>query len=565
MSTPNQLKRKALLELAQRKRIEDWKKDPLLWLEERLGEDRSNLVWDLRSDKYKDHVWDGDPNPMAQAWMRLGNSYREYIETGNTSCKYVAIESATGTGKTYWLARLVFWFLDCFDNSLVITSAPSENQLKYGLWSEISMLYPKIKKLRPKANKWKTRLAMEDMSVGEDGKPLTAEEKEKMNAESWHAISHIAGTSANEESANKARGFHRKSMLIILEECTGIPHSILTAFQNTSTGNTNYIVAVGNPDNEFDTLHQFALQKDCFSIRASALDHPNIVLSQELIEGAVTQSSIDSRSDNYGKGSPLWNAMIRGISPAQSKDSLIKHEWLEACVNTNHADSEGSYNAAGVDVANSVKGDKAAVAYGVGNTLVEINEFQCDNATHLAYNLLMDPFELGTYGYSTYNLTTLQEYEIDPRCIGVDAVGVGVATVNAFVDRGIEVQALQGGSWKEVIPTMERWEAGKKIETPMWRFMTLRSQMYWEFREDVRNQRININIKDKRILTDLLKELCIPKVVQSSGSIAVEAKEDIKKRLAGKSPNKADAIVYWNWVRKGYRFDNRRFAAISAG
>jgi hypothetical protein len=34
-----------------------------------------------------------------------------------------------------------------------------------------------------------------------------------------------------------------------------------------------------------------------------------------------------------------------------------------------------------------------------------------------------------------------------------------------------------------------------------------------------------------------------------NGKIAVESKDDIIKRLR-RSPNKGDAAVYWNWVRR---------------
>ena len=54
-----------------------------------------------------------------------------------------------------------------------------------------------------------------------------------------------------------------------------------------------------------------------------------------------------------------------------------------------------SYNAVGVDVANSPNGDKAALACGRRNVLCEVQEFYCKNATHLAYNLFMSNEELG--------------------------------------------------------------------------------------------------------------------------------------------------------------------------
>lgn len=556
--TPKQLE--AMRELALRKQKEDWKKDPLLWLKERFGEEPKDFLWSYH-DGYTDHLWDGTKDPLAAAWRVLGRSYAEVSEGKLPSYKNVAVESATGTGKTYWLARLATWFLDCFDNSLVVTTAPTETQLKLGLWSEISMLYAKVKQIRPMSQKWQLRMAME-WNVSQE---MTDQEKAEALNNAWHAVGFVTGAKADETSSNKARGFHRKNMLIILEECTGIPLPILTAFQNTCTGNTNFILAVGNPDNEFDALHQFSQQKDCKAIRISAFDHPNIVNQEEIYAGAITQSSINSRKENYGETSPLYQAMVRGISPAQSVDSLIDSEWVKQCTNTEHKDVQQSANGAGIDVANSTKGDKAALAWGKTNTLVEVQEFYCKNATHLAYNTYMDSHELGIKGYQDYGTSTLDKYNINSQYVGVDAVGVGVATVNAYKDDNYRIQALQGGQWGEVIPTEERYEAGKKIEVPMYRFISLRDQMYWELREDLRLMTINIHIEDKIILEQLTKELCIPKYKTSNGRIRIEGKEDIKKRLGGKSPNVADAIVYWNWARKGHRAEKRGFAAFGAG
>jgi hypothetical protein len=47
-------------------------------------------------------------------------------------------------------------------------------------------------------------------------------------------------------------------MLIIMEECAGMPMPIMNAFQNTCTGGNNPILAVGNPDSELDVLYKSA-------------------------------------------------------------------------------------------------------------------------------------------------------------------------------------------------------------------------------------------------------------------------------------------------------------------
>lgn len=539
---------------------EKWRIDPMYWISDRLGEDPKGFQWSAH-EGYEGHSWDGDVDPLVAAWKILGNSYKEYSQTGNPPrYRKVGIEAATGTSKTYWLARLVFWFLDCFENSLVVTSAPKQDQLKLGLWAEIGMLMPKVKRLRKHSKMYKLRLAMDESTGNLEQSEIGLDDAQNLDA--WQAVGFVAGVGAEEQSANKARGFHRKNMLIILEECTGMPQPIITAFQNTSTGNMNFIVAVGNPDNEHDPLHRFCEQKNVMNFRISALDYPNIVLNKEIFPGAVTWASVNDRKDVYGEGSPLYQAMVRGISPAQSEDSLIKREWVEQCLRKVFPEEEKSgYNAVGVDVANSESGDKAALAWGVRNCLTLLHEFQCPNATHLAYNLLFSDSELKQQEMHVYKTAKIKDYNIYPDAIGVDAVGVGVATVNAFLDEGMEVQPLHGGSWEEGIP---KYDEGKLKDKPMYRFNNLRSQMYWEAREDLRKGLISIDLEDKTMEAQLIKELCIPKYDTNHAHIAIESKEFIKKRL-GQSPNVMDAFVYWNWTRKGYRIKRFTLPAMSAG
>ena len=76
--------------------------------------------------------------------------------------------------------------------------------------------------------------------------------------------------------------------------------------------------------------------------------------------------------------------------------------------------------------------------------------------------------------------------------------------------------------------------------------------MYWALREDLRLGTVGIDIKDPEILTNLKRELIAPKFKVKDNAIYVEKKEEIIKRI-NKSPNLADAVVYWNWMRKGYK------------
>jgi hypothetical protein len=88
--------------------------------------------------------------------------------------------------------------------------------------------------------------------------------------------------------------------------------------------------------------------------------------------------------------------------------------------------------------------------------------------------------------------------------------------------------------------------------------------MYWIAREDLRQKKISLRISDYSILKRLVKELTVPRYEYRANTISVEPKESIKKRMSGFSPNLADAFVYWNFIRKGYRY-NQIALPISAG
>lgn len=526
------------------------KDEPLFWLEHKMKETPSYFRWS-DFDGYEEHNWDGDIDPIARVWNKIAEAGTNIRNGKEPEYRFFGVEAGTGTSKTFWLARLVLWFLDCYPNSLVVTSAPKQDQLRLNLWSEISRISNKFRKFRPNANLYSMRL------VVDDGNFNSSDDNEVYTADSWHAIGYVSGVGSEEESAGRARGFHRENMLIILEEATSMSKAVMTAFQNTCTGQHNLIVAVGNPDSENDPLHTFIKQNNVFATRISSYDYPNVVLGKEVFAGGATRISIKAREETYGKTSELYNAMVRGICPKQNKNSLILAEWIENAFSEPLPMGEDVTGALGIDVANSDGGDKACTVFGRGNVVEHIKEFYCPNATHLAYNVLMDSFELASKGYTDYAIPTVNDYNVPASYIGVDSVGVGVSTVNAFIDLGFEVQSLQGGQWSEAVPTSPDGQA-------LYSFSSLRSQMYWELREDLRKGNIILAIEDLTIRAVILKELTSPRFILGSQKITIEKKEDIKKRL-GKSPNIADALVYWNWVRKGYRVSEDSYLPLSAG
>lgn len=479
---------------------------PVEWIVDRLRVPLNTIDWESNLE-YKNHKWDGTRNPLV------------LILNAMVKKKWVGVEGATGTSKTFFAACIALWFLECFEDSMVVTIAPKEMQLSLHIWREISRLYPRF----GRGKLLNLELRMNEESTGDTG---------------WKMIGFVAGVRAEEvdASATKAQGFHGKNELFIFEETPGVAEAIMTAIQNACGAPNNLILALGNPDNQIDTLHRFTKLQRVVPITISAFDHPNVVLKNpNFIPGAQTEQGLTDMLDRYKDPSnPLYLSRARGISPKQAKEALIRYEWLIAASNRRKRyEEDGVLNlkgvigqrALGVDVANSESGDKAAKADGIGSLLIEVEDFPCPNANKLGTNIY-------------YEMTVKK---IPSEYVGVDGVGVGAGTVNELLRLGAKVVNIQSGA-----AAIELRDEKKSNVTLVEVFNNLRSQMWWQLRIELEDPQSELMLPyDEQLFADLMA----PQWTQQNGKIIVQSKEELKKKL-GRSPNKGDAVVYWNWVRR---------------
>lgn len=476
-----------------------YERRPVEWAVDVLKVPRHTLVWSANAG-YATHVWDQTPDPL----VLLAEALADWENVG--------VESGTGTGKSFFAAILVLWFLACFKGSRVFTFAPKEDQLRLFIWKEIRTLWPAFQVAFPLAQISDLRIRMAEGS------------------DEWGAWGYAVAIKAGEQSATNAQGMHAEHMLLIYEETPGIHPSVLEAGANTCTAPHNMRLALGNPDSQDDTLHQFCTQGNVRHVIISALDHPNIVTQRpSVVPGAVSQKSIDDRIGKYGVGSIMYDSRIRGISPAQAADAMILRAWCEKAVER-HPDLSyrDGKRAWGVDVANSENGDKAAIARWLGQTLLEVESMPCPDANLLG-SAVVDEAR-AAHGRAMY--------------VGVDSVGVGAGAVNEAKRLGFRVQSLNGGA--RAMPIMDGpkdVESDKKAVRNEEKFTNLRASMWWQMREDLRLGRVALP-DDPELIADLVT----PRWTTKGGKILVESKEDIKDRL-GRSPDKGDATVYGNWVR----------------
>jgi hypothetical protein len=312
-----------------------YQKNPIIWMRDRLGVEQGSLDWALsdigayqktgRLDEEGNIVadaWDGTPNPFKVTMDAIATGWKQ-----SPPVRGAAIESGTGTGKTYLAALAVLWFLDVYgdpdrpkDGCKVVTFAPTEDQLKDHMWTEIDTLWPKFKLLHPRAERLKLEIRMPDY------------QQEGKTRDNWNAKGDPVGVKADEQSATKAQGIHAKHLLIILEETPGINPAVLTAVDNTMTAPHNVLLALGNPDSIHDPLHDLFTRSNIESVRCSSLDHPNVVLEDpDYIPGAVSQASVDNMLVLYKeKTHPMYMSRVQGICPDTVAQCLFRPNALVA-------------------------------------------------------------------------------------------------------------------------------------------------------------------------------------------------------------------------------------------
>jgi phage terminase large subunit len=137
---------------------------------------------------------------------------------------------------------------------------------------------------------------------------------------------------------------------------------------------------------------------------------------------------------------------------------------------------------------------------------------------------------------TTRTMQLIQDYNLQPEYVGIDAIGIGAGVVDNLKAAGYDVTEILGGS-----------KPDEDVQEDAFKPHNLRSQMYYELRKDLIAGNIG-NLYHEGLRLELQ---AIKYEIFADRSARVASKEAIKKIL-GNSPDFADSLVYANWV-KTYR------------
>src|SRR5438132_6463821 len=271
----------ALTQLEARREAARMRHDGPRWVRERLGE----FLWSTQNailDSVRDH-------------------------------RYTAVQACHGPGKSRVASRAAAWWLETHPpgTARVVTTAPTGDQVKAILWSEINN-------------------AADNATA--NGRPFDG----RTNETEWKIGKQLVGFGRKPADYNKHafQGIHAQFVLVILDEACGIIKHFWTAARAITTGEHCRILAIGNPDDPGSEFRRVCMSERWNVIRISAFDSPNFTgepVPDDIRDALVGPAYVEDMRMEYGEDSPTYISKVLGEFPTDAEDGVIRLTAVRAC------------------------------------------------------------------------------------------------------------------------------------------------------------------------------------------------------------------------------------------
>lgn len=432
-----------------------------------------------------------DPAMFYRDWLGF-DAWSKQIEIAEAVRDYprVAVRSCHASGKTANAARLILWWLHAYPRSIVITTAPTGNQVRNQLWREVNTAV-RIARARG------TKLL---------GTPDNYHVQSIDLAPDWYAL----GFKAADAEPERFQGWHNERLLVIPDEAAGIAESIFEVLQSALTSEGARLLLPGNPTSTSGTFYDaFHRRRDQFHTIAIPADcTPNFTDPEHPRPYLITPAWCDEMIAAYGEDSAYVQSRIYAEFPRYDSDALIPLALIEQAADRDL--EAGEPLAAGLDV--GYTGDESCLQLRSGPAVL---------ATR-AWHGLDTMQTVGRVRQLLADIPAFQPPNLT-AAINVDANGIGLGVANRLQELGYRVNAVNVGS---------------RSSDPE-RFRNLRDELWWSLRDRFAEGNIT-GVTDEKTIAQL-SSIRFKFDSRHTGPL-VESKDEMKKRGL-RSPDRADALV----------------------
>jgi phage terminase large subunit len=419
------------------------------------------------------------------------------------------VGSGHGVGKSRLDAALGYWWTCTRPGGVCVLTAPTTRQVRRALWREVIFLQGQ----------------MAARGINLVPKPPMLPE----SGVNWPDGRSLFGFTADDP--NNVSGPSGTEMLVIVDEAAGVKDPVWTAIQSLrkgggpvlATGNRTttsgwFFDAFGNEYDEDDNPTGWT----CDVI--SCFDSPNVQQGRIVIPGLVTQSYIDEVASDYGEESAEYAVRVLGQAPGAAPNAVIgyaAYELAEQRFDEEDLADQPNGLEVGVDVAR-FGDDFSTVAMRRGSMLLPPAWLKAHTDLDAALNGLDAAAVTGV----VLGLVNAMRRPAERVRIKVD-VGGGYG-------EGV-VQILKIAAARDPLLSIVSVNSSDSPNNPD-KFAKRRDELWWSVREVLAYGSI---ASDKQARREFLAATY---AFTPSGQVKVESKDDMKKKLKGRSPDRADAI-----------------------
>lgn len=441
--------------------------------------------------------WQGDENPAF---------YQDEIIGNLTQAKRVAVRGPHGLGKTSLASWLVLWFAltrDGKDWKIPMTASA---------WRQLT------KFLLPEIHKWARRLKWDH--IGRE--PFnTRLELQGLNLK----LSTGEAFAVASDQPELIEGAHADHLLYIFDESKAISDPTFDAAEGafSSTGET-FALAISTPGEPLGRFYDIHRRKPGYEDWWTR----HITVGEAIKAGRISPEWVQQRKRQWGESSAVYQNRVAGEFAANDEDSVIPLAWVELANERwrelQESGNWGVFTSVGVDIGGG-------------------GEFSDKTVEALVFNR-WNVKELRKFPRGDVDRATMEEAgrvkgildAFGGKAI-IDGTGLGAGTYHRLREQGY-TNAFSFVAQQAA----ERNGQRLKDRTNEFEFANKRSAGWWFMRElldPVDGESIALPPDD-----ELIGELTTPKKRITSGAkIQIESKDDIKKRLGGRSTDSADAVI----------------------
>ncbi len=408
----------------------------------------------------------------------------------------LALKACKGPGKTCFLAWAILWFLTCFEDAKVVCTSITGENLRDGLWTELS-IWIKKSSLLDSLFEWQTeRVYM----------------RERMS--SWYASARTWPKDADKtKQANTLAGIHAKHSMVVLDESGDIPRGVLSAglahhSTQDPTGEDeeiHYTLQCGNPTC-LDGSLGWACTEDATNWWIYEITgDPDDPMRAPRIDPDWAREQIEAwGADNpwvlvnvFGKFPPTQSNKLLGPEQVRAAQKVIFHESLW----------HPHPRVMAVDVARSETADRSVLCRRQGPVVFPFLVYRTADLMELSGQVA---FEFSRW---------------PAQVVFVDMAGLGSGVYDRLRELGL--------------PVIQVWGSGVPRDP---RFADKRAEMWWLMAQEVKGSGGQPMLSLPNIV-ELVQELTGPEVgFNNRAKVRLESKESMKRRGLP-SPDIGDALA----------------------